>query len=227
MGIPEALGQLASLRSAPMSSAPPPPGWYPDPRGTQGQVYWDGQQWQFPPVPPAPHKSRRLQTTVVAVVIAAIAILGILTHLGHGTHKSASTQSSALSGQPSAAPAQPSQVKLNQEARDGQLSFVVTSVDTSNVAQGTAVNVHLTVKNTGNRPATFWANNQRVWIGGRSIMPDAQATAKAGATSVKINPGDSATIVVSFDVPADNTTVETIELHDAALSAGVNVVPRP
>ena len=205
-----------------MSSVPPPPGWYPDPRGIQGQVYWDGQQWLFPPTP---HKSRRLQTIVVAVVIAAIAILGILIHLGHGTHKSAS--SSAASGQPAGAPAQPPQVKLNEEARDGQLSFVVTSVDTSNLPQGTAVNVHLTVKNIGNRQATFWANNQRVWVGGRSIMPDAQATANAGATSVKINPGASATIVVSFDVPADNTTVETIELHDAALSAGVNVVPRP
>jgi archaellum component FlaG (FlaF/FlaG flagellin family) len=207
-----------------MSSAAPPPGWYPDPRGSQGQAYWDGQQWQFPPTP---HKSRRLQTIVVAVVIAAIALLGILTHLGHRTHKSTSAQSSALSGQPSAGPAQPSQVKLNQEARDGQLSFVVTSVDTSNVAQGTAVNVHLTVRNVGNRPATFWANNQRVWIGGRSIMPDVQATAKAGAASVKVDPGASATVVVSFDVPADNSTVETIELHDAALSAGVNVVPRP
>lgn len=207
-----------------MSSAPPPPGWYPDPRGIQGQVYWDGQQWQFPPTAP---KRRRLQTIVVAVVIAAIAILGILTHLGHKTHKSTSTQSSTQSGQSSAGPAQPPQVKLNQEARDGQLSFVVTAVDTSNDAQSTAVNVHLTVKNIGNRPATFWANNQRVWIGGRSIMPDVQAAANAGATSVKIDPGASATVVVPFDVPADNTTVETIELHDAALSAGVNVVPRP
>ncbi|GAC1395688.1 MAG: hypothetical protein NVS4B6_01950 [Mycobacterium sp.] len=116
---------------------------------------------------------------------------------------------------------------LNQEARDGQLSFVVTSVDTTNVSQGTVVNVHMTVKNVGKRAAEFWATNQRIWVGGRSIMPDVQETAKAGATSVKINPGASATVVVSFDVPADNTTVETIELHDAALSAGVNVVPRP
>jgi archaellum component FlaG (FlaF/FlaG flagellin family) len=204
-----------------MSSAAPPPGWYPDPRGNQGQVYWDGQQWQFPPEPP---KKRRLQTIVVAVIISAIAVLGILTHLGHRAHKS--TQSSAQSSE-STAPAQAPQVKLNQEARDGQLSFTVTSVDTSNVAQGTAVNVHMTVKNVGSRPATFWTNNQRVWIGGRSIMPDVQATAKAGPTSLRINPGDSATSVVTFDVPADNTTVETIELHDAALSAGVNVVPRP
>jgi archaellum component FlaG (FlaF/FlaG flagellin family) len=208
-----------------MSSAPPPPGWYPDPRGINGQVYWDGQQWQFPPTPPP--KRRRLQTIVVGVVIAAIAVLGILTHLGHHAHRSTSAQSSAQSGQSSAAPAPPAQVKLNQEARDGQLSFVVTSIDTSNVAQGTAVNVHLAVKNVSNRAATFWANNQRVWVGGRSIMPDVQATAKAGPASVKIDPGGSATVVVSFDVPADNTTVETIELHDAALSVGVNVLPRP
>lgn len=26
----------------------PPPGWYPDPSGKPGQMYWDGQNWQPP-----------------------------------------------------------------------------------------------------------------------------------------------------------------------------------
>jgi hypothetical protein len=36
------------------SQPPPPPGWYPDPRG-QGQRYWDGNDWtdHWAP-PPAP-----------------------------------------------------------------------------------------------------------------------------------------------------------------------------
>jgi len=28
-----------------MSSPPPPPGWYPDPSGTPGNRWWDGQRW--------------------------------------------------------------------------------------------------------------------------------------------------------------------------------------
>jgi hypothetical protein len=29
-----------------MAAPPPPPGWYPDPTGKPGQMYWDGQAWQ-------------------------------------------------------------------------------------------------------------------------------------------------------------------------------------
>ena len=42
-----------------MTQPPPPPGWYPDPAGTPGTRWWDGQGWtehvqQTPPPPPAP-----------------------------------------------------------------------------------------------------------------------------------------------------------------------------
>jgi len=41
-----------------MASAPPPPGWYPDPAGGAGARWWDGQGWtdhvQQPTPPPAP-----------------------------------------------------------------------------------------------------------------------------------------------------------------------------
>ena len=114
-------------------------------------------------------------------------------------------------------------MKLNQEARDGNLAFMVTAVDT---AQQT-VNVHLTVKNVGNRPAVFWTDNQRLWIGDRWFVPDKTAAAKAGTSSVKLDPGKSATVVVPFGVPAGNAAVDSIELHDAAVSAGITVVPRP
>jgi hypothetical protein len=78
----------------------------------------------------------------------------------------------------------------------------------------------MTVKNVGNRPMTFWADNQRLWIGGRWFVPD-----KAATSSVKLDPGKSDTVVLSFAVPAGNTAVDSIELHDAALSAGITVVP--
>jgi hypothetical protein len=31
----------------------PPAGWYPDPSGKPGQMYWDGQKWQPPAAAPA------------------------------------------------------------------------------------------------------------------------------------------------------------------------------
>ncbi|WP_040337416.1 phospholipid scramblase-related protein [Candidatus Blastococcus massiliensis] len=47
-----------------MTQPPPPPGWYPDPAGTPGTRWWDGQGWTehvqqaappaAPPPPPAP-----------------------------------------------------------------------------------------------------------------------------------------------------------------------------
>jgi hypothetical protein len=87
------------------------------------------------------------------------------------TATDSSHQSSAAPGAPAS---QPPLAGLNQDARDGRLAFVVTSVDTAKTAhdpsnpsiqqtaQGTYVNVHLTVKNIGNRPQTFFADNQRL-----------------------------------------------------------------
>jgi hypothetical protein len=207
-----------------MRPHPPGPGWYPDPRGIPGQAYWDGQRWQFPP---APRKKSRLKTlAIVCGAVVAAVILAILSPLGQkAIQKTKPTQTSVQPSQSAAAPApqQGSELKLNQEARDGNLAFVVTSVDT---AQQT-VNVHLTVKNVGNRPAIFWTDNQRLWIGGRWFVPDKAAAAKAGTSSVKLDPGKSATVVVPFNVPSGNTAVDSIELHDAAVSAGITVVPRP
>jgi hypothetical protein len=202
-----------------------PPGWYPDPRGTPGQAYWDGQQWQFPP---APRKKSPLKT--IAIVCGSLVVAVVLTVLSpigqKALQKSKPTQGSDQSSQSTAAtaPQHTSEVRLNQEARDGNLAFVVTAVDT--VQQ--TVNVHMTVKNVGNRPAIFWADNQRLWIEDHWFVPGKAAATKAGAWSVKLDPDKSSSVVLSFDVPSGTTTaVDTIELHDAAVSAGISVVPRP
>ena len=196
-----------------------PPGWYPDPRGGRGQGYWDGQQWQFPP---AKRRSSRLIVIAIlfGVIVAGIGILWMSAVGQHALQKSQSTQGSDQSA--AAAPQQPTQVKLNQEARDGNLSFVVTAVDT---AQQTAT-VHLTVKNVGNRPTVFWADNQRLWIGDKWFVPDKAAASKDGASSVKLDPGKSSDVVLSFGVPTGSAGVDHVELHDASVSAGVKVEPR-
>jgi uncharacterized protein DUF4352 len=162
---------------------------------------------------------------VIAILFGvAVAGIGILWMSAVGQHALQKSESSQSSGQSAAPPApqQPAHVKLNQEGRDGNLSFVVTAVDT---AQQTAT-VHLTVKNVGNRPTVFWADNQRLWIGDKWFVPDKAAASKAGASNVKLDPGKSSSVVLSFGVPAGSTAVDNIELHDASVSAGVTVVPR-
>lgn len=163
----------------------------------------------------------------IAIICGAVFVavaFALVSPLGQKVmHKSRSTQSSAPSSPVPAAPQQPSHVKLNQEGRDGNLAFTVTSVE----SHGTSIDVHLTVKNVGNRPTIFWTDNQRLWISGKWFVPDKAAAAKAGTSSVKLEPGKSATVLVPFTVPAGSAAVDTIELHDAAVSAGVSVVPRP
>ena len=44
---------------------------------------------------------------------------------------------------------------------------------------------------------------------------------------MKLEPGKWATVVVPFTVPTGSAAVDVIELHDAAVSPGINVVPRP
>ncbi len=59
------------------------PGWYPDPSGRQGTLYWDGQQWRTASIPesvPAAStsaQSSRWSTPVVAVLgLLAIVVVG-------------------------------------------------------------------------------------------------------------------------------------------------------
>jgi serine/threonine protein kinase, bacterial len=53
-------GQAATTSEAPQpaqaaSARPLPPGWYPDPGGRTGMLYWDGREWHTAP-PPPPHR---------------------------------------------------------------------------------------------------------------------------------------------------------------------------
>ena len=154
-------------------------------------------------------------------LVVGVVSLSLASPLGQKViHKSKSNQSSQSATRP--APQKPTEVRLNQEARDGNFAFVVASVD----AAQRAVNVHLTVKNASNRPAVFWTDNQRLWVGGKWFVPDKAAAAKAGTASVKLDPGKFATVVLVFNVSSDDTVVDHIELHDAAVSAGITVVPR-
>ena len=115
---------------------------------------------------------------------------------------------------------------------DGKLQFTVTSVDRSKVAgdptnqfmqetaQGEFVNVHLSVKNTGNEAQSYWSGNQKLIVGGKQF--DAASILGAPGDGDNINPGLGLDTVVSFDVPPGSIP-ESIELHDSAFSGGALV----
>jgi hypothetical protein len=84
----------------------------------------------------------------------------------------------------------------------------------------------MTVTNIGDQPQTFFAGNQKLWIGTSEYSADTMAAVWNSAANVEINPGNSVDFVVSFDVP-DNPQLRLsrIELHDSAFSGGVQVYP--
>jgi hypothetical protein len=114
--------------------------------------------------------------------------------------------------------------------RDGKFEFVVLSVDRSktdgsaddpSTAQGEFINVHLSVKNTGNEAQGYYGSNQKLIVSGKKF--DAASIMGAPGDGNNLNPGlGIASTVVSFDVPV-GTNPDAVELHDSAFSGGVQV----
>jgi Protein of unknown function (DUF2510) len=73
-----------------MTTELPPAGWYPDPNGGPGQMYWDGRRWDTEisatpppgqsgiPSPPGDQGPRRGPTPAVIALIVVIAAVGVV-----------------------------------------------------------------------------------------------------------------------------------------------------
>nr|WP_280271500.1 DUF4352 domain-containing protein [Nocardia wallacei] len=124
---------------------------------------------------------------------------------------------------------------MGTEVRDGKFAFVVNNVEAGRQAvgtnpylrkeaQGTYVLVHTTVTNIGNKPQTYFGQNQKlVDAQGRQFANDYMAEANVNdsmATTSEINPGNQMAVTIVFDVPAD-AVPDHIILHDSAFSGGV------
>lgn len=149
--------------------------------------------------------------------------------------KPGTTQKVGASPKPSPKPA-----GLKDAVRDGEFEFTVTKVDCSlskigneyvnTTAQGKFCLVHLTVKNISRSAEMFDPSAQRAFDAERTAYePDTSAALyvneDAGAFFTAINPGNQAKGVVPFDVPK-NVELTRLELHDSALSGGVEVFLR-
>jgi Domain of unknown function (DUF4352) len=127
---------------------------------------------------------------------------------------------------------------IGTPARDGKFEFTVTKMrcgvpsvgpeGLEQAAQGQFCLVTLTVTNIGDGARTLDASSQYGYDArGRKLNADTAAgiyanPAGGGAFLNDINPGNSATAIVVFDIPKDGA-LSKLELHDSPFSGGVDV----
>ncbi|MBN7355481.1 Mpr protein [Mycobacteroides abscessus subsp. abscessus] len=224
--------------SAPQSAAP---GWYPDPSGAPGQRYFDGTNWTVtappPPPAPAPKKGRKWPWIVGGVVVLLI-VIGLAGGNKEGEKPaSATVATKAPQSGGGGAPAEKAAPGVGSEVRDGKFEFIVSKIDVGQSvvgrdgnqfmqkkAQGEWAVLSMTVTNIGDKPQTFFAENQKLIAGGKTFSADSTASSYLVDDSLmtEINPGNKIDVQVAFDVPV-GTEPDQVKLHDSAFSGGVAV----
>ncbi|WP_062982755.1 serine/threonine-protein kinase [Nocardia anaemiae] len=134
----------------------------------------------------------------------------------------------------SAEPPAPVSAGLNSPVRDGKFEFVVDSVDSGvpriglQNASGSYSVVTVQVRNISDEPKWFLPVGQRlVDTQGRQVDHNAiatmwQTTQRRYGYSFELQPGQSQTTQLVFDIPQD-ATPSRLELHDFMLSNGATV----
>ena len=175
----------------------------------------------------------------ILTVIGVIVLLAIIGGAAGGGNKTSNNSGTTNTNETKKAEqAKPATSKLNEVARDGKFEFTVASVECgkpsvgtneylTKQAQGQFCLVNVTVKNIGSEAQTFDSSSQYLYDAANSkFSADGTASLYAnpqGSTFLnQINPGNSVSGILVFDVPKDKTPV-TAELHDSTFSGGVKV----
>lgn len=126
---------------------------------------------------------------------------------------------------------------IGDKVADGKFTFVVTGVKRgvstvgesflAEEAQGAYTLVTMKIENTGDQPQTFFSDNiEGIDSKGRKISADSGASFAASEDSdawmEEINPGNSITVTVAFDL-AKGVRLETIRVHDSMFSGGADI----
>jgi hypothetical protein len=175
--------------------------------------------------------------TVIGVIIL-LAIIGGAVGGGNKTKTSTDTNGGSSKSDTAKTKNKATTAKLNEVARDGKFEFTVASVECgkpsvgtneylTKTAQGQFCLVNVTAKNIGSEAQTFDSSSQYLYDAANSkFSADGTASLYAnpqGSTFLnQINPGNSVSGILVFDVPKDKTPV-TAELHDSPFSGGVKV----
>ena len=127
--------------------------------------------------------------------------------------------------------------KIGEPARDGKFEFTVTSIQcgkpnvgsdyTTKTAQGQYCLLNLSVKNIGDQAQSLFSSNQYLFNSqNQKYSADDTATLYNSPNDSSwysdINPGNSVSGAIVFDIPKD-VTPTSAELHDSAASGGVKV----
>jgi hypothetical protein len=199
-------------------------------------------------VPPTPRRGRTALIVAAAVVAVCCGIGGVTSLLSWaGRHRNATTDTghavvedaSAAGGgggaaKPAATPKAPG---IGTSVRDGVFEFTVLSLSCGHneivngwlraTPQGQFCLGELRVTNIGGSPQRFADGNQKAYgPDGKTYAADTGAGVVANGNGDAIwnvvNPGNSLTAKVVFDLPPGGTIV-WLEVHDSAFSRGVKV----
>jgi hypothetical protein len=178
-------------------------------------------------------------------VLVLVIIYGLFLHKDPGLRVSTSPGGMSESATPTTSTKSKSSTESTSEspttasgsgaqASDGGLTFAITGTETASSvkyqdapvtknAQGEYIVVHMTVLNSGDAEGTFLATLQKLNAGGTTYSIDDEATAYLNGTWADLTaPGDTADVAIAFDVPP-GTTPESLEVHGAPMSTGVEV----
>ncbi len=173
-------------------------------------------------------------------ILTGILGLIVLVMIGSASGNKNDNQNTPSTANNAASSSSSSMPKIGQPASDGKFTFVAnkltcgaTTVGSNPYAQATAqgqfCDLSLTIKNTGTESQDLFDANQYLYsAAGNKYSADSSADIEAEPAGTSntwlnnINPGNSVTGDIYFDVPK-GTTPATAELHDSALSGGVKV----
>jgi hypothetical protein len=172
----------------------------------------------------------------MAFLVKCVAVLATAAALVSGCALPTSSTGSSTGSGSSGGGSKSSVAPAGSSVRDGKFEFQVTNVTRATVAgnpsnefeiakaQGEFIILTLSVTNIGDKPQSYFGNNQKlVDPAGRQYGESSEADMWMNSdVTGDINPGNSIQAKAAFDVPP-GTVPAHVELHDSAFSGGVSV----
>ncbi len=229
-----------------MPNQPDPRIQQPNPQHPTQPAGWQQSGGFAPNLQPAPQepKKRKKWPWIVGAFVALFVIVSVSGNDEEPTGDSAPGVAAPAADAPAAqapeteAPdVEETTASMNMPVRDGKFEFVVTDIEAgvttlgdnpflAKDAQGQFVIVTMTVSNISDAPKGLSPSDQKLMDEqGRTFSPDSSAALNLDSDVPiwdEINPGNTVTMPVVFDMPADAVPT-AIELHDSMFSGGVTV----